>query len=51
MRLYEEEENMIGVPMKKLLLTGVAALFLATGAAHAGPFYKWQCGEYRDRST
>ena len=30
----------------KLLLAGIAALFLATGAAHAGPFYKWQCGEY-----
>src|SRR5260370_4004945 len=30
--------------MKKLLLTGIAALFLATGAAHAGCYYhedKW----------
>jgi len=34
--------------MKKTLLTGVAALFLATGAAHAGghsTFY--ECGQYR----
>jgi len=31
--------------MKTLLIT-IAALLLATGAAHAGPFYKWQCGEY-----
>ena len=30
--------------MKKLLLTGIAALFLATGTVHAKPVIKWQCG-------
>jgi hypothetical protein len=31
--------------MKKLLLTGIAALFLATGAAHAGCHdYYFRCG-------
>jgi hypothetical protein len=30
-----------GIMIKKLLLAGVAALFLATGTAHAD----WQCGE------
>src|SRR5262249_53313937 len=32
--------------MKKTLLTSIASLFLATGAAHATPIYKWQCGQY-----
>jgi hypothetical protein len=32
--------------MKKLLLAGVAVLLMATGAAHASPIYKWQCGQY-----
>src|SRR5262245_22120454 len=29
-----------GSPMKQLLLTSIAALFLATGAAHAGSFFE-----------
>jgi len=32
--------------MKKLLLTSIAALFLATGTAQASPIYKWQCGKH-----
>jgi hypothetical protein len=32
----EAAETKMGAEMKKLLLTGIAALFLATGAAHAG---------------
>ena len=35
--------------MKKLLLTGIAALFLATGTAHTGEFPQsriWDCGHY-----
>jgi hypothetical protein len=31
--------------MKKLLLTGIAALFLATGAAHAYPPRYYNCGK------
>jgi len=34
----------MGETMKKALLAGIAALFLATGAAHAKPVIKWQCG-------
>ena len=30
--------------MKKLFLTGIAVLLLATGTAYAVP-YKWQCGD------
>src|SRR5262245_19290948 len=34
-------------PRRKLVrVFSIAVLFLATGAAHAGPFYKWHCGEY-----
>jgi len=32
--------------MKKLLLTGIAALFLVTGAAHASGAHYYQCGEF-----
>jgi hypothetical protein len=32
--------------MKKLFLTGIAALFLATGTAHAGFPHYYQCGEF-----
>ena len=31
--------------MKKLLLTGIAALFLATGAAHALDALLYHCGQ------
>jgi len=34
--------------MKKLLLTSIAALFLATGTAHA---YEWQCGPHYIHDT
>jgi len=33
--------------MKKLLLTGIAALFLATGAAHAGERYPGESRQER----
>ena len=32
--------------MKKLLLTSIAALLMATSAARATPQYKWQSGQY-----
>ena len=31
--------------MKKLLLTSIAALFLATGTAHASRYNNWKCGD------
>jgi len=31
--------------MKKLLLSGIAALFLATGTPHARDILDWQCGK------
>jgi hypothetical protein len=31
--------------VKKLLLTGIAVLFLATGTAHAGRYNNWKCGD------
>jgi hypothetical protein len=33
--------------MKRILLAGVAALFLATGTAHASDYYAIQCGKKR----
>jgi hypothetical protein len=36
---------MIGRLMKKTLLTGIAALFLATGTAHAYPPRYYNCGK------
>jgi hypothetical protein len=33
--------------MKTLLLAGVAALFLATGTAHASEYHAIQCGKKR----
>jgi hypothetical protein len=33
--------------MKKLLLTSIAALFLATGMAHASSYHAVQCGKKR----
>jgi hypothetical protein len=30
--------------MKKLLLTSIAVLFLATGTANAGRYNNWKCG-------
>jgi len=30
--------------MKRLFLTGIAALFLATGTAHAERYVNWECG-------
>jgi hypothetical protein len=37
--------------MKKLLLTGIAALFLAIGTAHAGRYNDWKCGDNITLST
>jgi hypothetical protein len=31
--------------MEKIFLTGIAALFLATGTAHAGRYNNWKCGD------
>jgi hypothetical protein len=33
--------------MKKLLLTGIAALLLATGTAHAMPYEAYRCGRHQ----
>ena len=33
--------------MKKTFLTGVAALLLATGAAHAMPYAAYRCGRHQ----
>jgi hypothetical protein len=33
--------------MKKLLLTGIAALLLVTGTAHAMPYEAFRCGKHQ----